>query len=458
MVARSQDFLSSSADRLPPQSIEAEQSVLGGLLIDNSRWDLLSDVITADDFYDRDNARIFNAIKSLMEVDEPADIVTVSNQLANLADGGQRVSLSYVSELAQNTPTAANITQYAEIVRDRAQSRRLIAACHDIVDAALTQESAVGETVDYAEKRVMEVSLEREKATRGFRPMNEYITEGLDRIDELYKSDSPITGISTGFTDLDSMTSGLQDSDLVIIAGRPSMGKTSFVMNMVEYAAIKGGVPVAVFSLEMPGQQLATRMMSSLGNIDAGRIRTGKLHDEDWPRLTHAIKILNEAPIFIDDSSGLSPLDIRSRARRLHREGNLGMIVIDYLQLMSSSERAENRVTEVSMMTRSLKNLARELNVPVLLLSQLSRKPEERTDKRPVMSDLRESGAIEQDADVIMFVYRDEHYNKESADKGIAEIIIGKHRNGPTGTVRLAFQGMYTRFQNYSPIDFDGGL
>ncbi len=456
MVARSQDFASTS--RVPPQSIEAEQSVLGGLLIDNSRWDLISDVITTEDFYDRDNARIFETIKMLLELDQPADLVTVSDKMTGSGESNGRSNLSYVSELAQNTPTAANITHYAEIVRDRAQARRLIAACHDIVDVALSQESVVGETVDYAEKRVMEVSLEREKATRGFRPMNEYITEGLDRIDELYKSDSPITGIPTGFTDLDAMTSGIQNSDLVIIAGRPSMGKTSFVMNLVEYAAIKTKVPIAVFSLEMPGQQLATRMMSSLGNIDAGRIRSGKLHDDDWPRLTHAIKILNEAPIFIDDSSGLSPLDIRSRSRRLHREGKLGMIVIDYLQLMSSSERAENRVTEVSQMTRSLKNLARELDVPILLLSQLSRKPEERTDKRPVMSDLRESGAIEQDADLIMFVYRDEHYNKETAEKGVAEIIIGKHRNGPTGTVRLAFQGMYTRFQNFSPMDFDGGL
>lgn len=456
MVARSEDF--PIASKLPPQSVEAEQSVLGGLLIDNSRWDLISDVVTSEDFYDRDNARIFSAIRSLLEADQPADLITVSDKMAGSGEVNGGNTLGYVSELAQNTPTAANISHYAEIVRDRAQARRLIAACHDIVDVALSQDGVVGETVDYAEKRVMEVSLEREKATRGFRPMNEYITEGLDRIDELYKSDSPITGIPTGFTDLDSITSGLQDSDLVIIAGRPSMGKTSFVMNMVEYAAIKSKVPIAVFSLEMPGQQLATRMMSSLGNIDAGRIRSGKLHDDDWPRLTHAIKILNEAPIFIDDSSGLSPLDIRSRARRLHREGKLGMIVIDYLQLMSSSERAENRVTEVSMMTRSLKNLARELDVPILLLSQLSRKPEERTDKRPVMSDLRESGAIEQDADLIMFVYRDEHYNKETTEKGVAEIIIGKHRNGPTGTVRLAFQGMYTRFQNFSPIDFDGGL
>lgn len=456
MVARSQDFAATT--RVPPQSLEAEQSILGGLLIDNSRWDLISDVVTGEDFYDRTNARIFEAIQQLLEADEPADLITVSDKLSGSDDGNERSNLSYVSELAQNTPTAANITHYAEIVRDRAQARRLISACHDIVDVALSQESVVGETVDYAEQRVMEVSMEREKATRGFRPMNEYITEGLDRIDELYKSDNPITGIPSGFTDLDSMTSGLQNSDLVIIAGRPSMGKTSLVMNIVEYAAIKGECPIAVFSLEMPGQQLATRMMSSLGNIDAGRIRTGKLHDDDWPRLTHAIKILNEAPIYIDDSSGLSPLDIRSRSRRLHREGRLGMIVIDYLQLMSSSEKAENRVTEVSQMTRSLKNLARELDVPILLLSQLSRKPEERTDKRPVMSDLRESGAIEQDADVIMFVYRDEHYNKETADKGVAEIIIGKHRNGPTGTVRLAFQGMYTRFQNFSPIDFDGGL
>jgi len=283
-------------NRIPPQSLEAEQSVLGGLLIDNSRWDLVSDVITADDFYNRRHSEIFSAIRTLLDADGPADIVTVSDRVSSTAE---QSNLSYVSELAQNTPTAANIVHYAEIVRDRAQARRLIGACHDIVDIALSSNAVVGETVDYAEQRVMEVSLEREKATRGFQPMTDYVKAGLDRIETLYQSDDPITGVPTGFTDLDSLTSGLQASDLVIIAGRPSMGKTSFVMNIAEYAAIKASIPTAVFSLEMPGQQLATRMMSSLGTIDAGRIRSGKLHDDDWPRLTHATKLLNEAPIHI---------------------------------------------------------------------------------------------------------------------------------------------------------------
>jgi replicative DNA helicase len=441
--------------KVPPHSLEAEQSVIGGLLLDNRAWDRVSDILTADDFYRREHRLIFSAIASLSEEASPADVVTVSERLEKSAELETVGGLSYLASLANNTPSAANVVAYTNIVRERSVLRQLLRAASDITSTTYQPEGrAISELLDFAEKRIMEIS---EKGPRRgeYRPISKLLTEAVDRIDALFRSQSSITGVSTGFLDLDEKTSGLQPSDLVIIAGRPSMGKTSLAMNIAENAAVGHKVPVAVFSMEMPGSQLAMRMMSSLGRINAHRMRTGKLDDDDWPRLTSAVTLLNEAPIFIDDSPGLMPLDLRARARRIKREHGLGMIIVDYLQLMQGGGE-ENRATEISAITRSLKGLAKELNVPVVALSQLNRSVESRNDKRPVMSDLRESGAIEQDADVILFVYRDEVYNENSQDKGIAEIIIGKQRNGPIGTVRLTFLGEYTKFENYTSGGYAG--
>ena len=441
--------------KVPPQSLEAEQSVLGGLLLDNQRWDQIADKVYESDFYRREHRQIFNAISHLSEDNKPADVVTVSEWLENAGELEDAGGLEYLGSLANNTPSAANIVAYAEIVRERSVMRRLISVSTEITNFAYRPEgrSAVN-ILDKAEKNILEIS--DDGARRGgFRQLKHLLTESVDRIDQLYRSDSPLTGIGTGFTDLDGMTSGLQSADLVIIAGRPSMGKTSLALNIAENAAVGQKTPVALFSMEMPGEQLAMRMMSSLGRINAHRVRTGKLSDEDWPRLTSAVSILAETPIFIDDSPALTPIELRARARRLHREHGLGMVVIDYLQLMQTGETTENRATEISNITRSLKSLAKELNVPVVALSQLNRSLEQRPNKRPVMSDLRESGAIEQDADVIIFIYRDEVYDEDSPDKGTAEIIVGKQRNGPTGTLRLTFLGEYTRFENFINSSFD---
>jgi replicative DNA helicase len=444
--------------KVPPHSLEAEQSVVGGLLLDNRAWDRVSDILTADDFYRREHRLIFNAIASLCEEASPADVVTVSERLEKTAELEAVGGLSYLASLANNTPSAANVVAYTNIVRERSVLRQLLRAASDITSTTYQPEGrAISELLDFAEKRIMEIS---EKGPRRgeYRPISKLLTEAVDRIDALFRSQSSITGVSTGFLDLDEKTSGLQPSDLVIVAGRPSMGKTSLAMNIAENAAVGHKVPVAVFSMEMPGSQLAMRMMSSLGRINAHRMRTGKLDDDDWPRLTSAVTLLNEAPIYIDDTPGLTPLDLRARARRIKREHGLGMIIVDYLQLMQSGGGEENRATEISAITRSLKGLAKELSVPVVALSQLNRSVESRNDKRPVMSDLRESGAIEQDADVILFVYRDEVYNENSQDKGIAEIIIGKQRNGPIGTVRLTFLGEYTKFENYAAGGYDGNF
>jgi replicative DNA helicase len=436
--------------KVPPHSVEAEQSVLGGLLLDNQSWDRVGDIVTADDFYRREHRLIFNAIAALCEEASPADVVTVNEWLDKSGEVEAVGGLPYIASLANNTPGASNIVAYANIVRERSVLRQLLRATQDITSTTFQPEGrSVNELLDFAEKRIMEIN---EKGSRrgDARPISKLLSEAVDRIDQLFRSQSSITGVPTGFSDLDDKTSGLQPSDLVIIAGRPSMGKTSFAMNIAENAAVGQKTPVAVFSMEMPGSQLAMRMMASLGRINAHRMRTGRLDDDDWPRLTSAVSLLNEAPIFIDDTPGLTPLDLRARARRIKREHGLGLVIIDYLQLMQSGEGEENRATEISSITRSLKGLAKELNVPVIAMSQLNRSVEQRNDKRPVMSDLRESGAIEQDADVILFIYRDEVYNKESADKGIAEIIIGKQRNGPIGEVRLTFLGEYTKFENYT--------
>ena len=438
------------AARLPPQSVEAEQSVLGGLLLDNDRWEQIADKLDPDDFYRKEHRLIFRAIGALCEDNKPADVVTVVEWLETQGEVEGAGGLSYLTTLANNTPSAANILAYAEIVRERAVLRQLIQVANNIGGAAYQPAGrTANDLLDYAEKSVFEISDRGARRRGGFQPLKTLLTSAVDRIDQLFKASNPITGVATGYSDLDEMTSGLQPSDLVIVAGRPSMGKTSFAMNIAENAAVGHKLPVAIFSMEMPGEQLAMRMMSSLGRINAHRVRTGKLEDDDWPRLTSAIGMLADAPLFIDDTPALSPMELRARARRLKREHGLGLIVIDYLQLMQSPDANENRATEISSITRSLKGLAKELNVPIIALSQLNRSLEQRPNKRPVMSDLRESGAIEQDADVIFFIYRDEVYNEDSQDKGTAEIIIGKQRNGPIGKVRLTFLGEYTRFENF---------
>ena len=442
--------------KVPPHSLEAEQSVIGGLLLDNRAWDRINELLTADDFYRREHRLAYDAVSSLCEQGGPADVVTVAEQLGKSNELEIVGGLAYLASLANNTPSAANIVAYANIVRERSILRQLLRAASDIAGTTHQPEGrSTTELLDFAEKRILEIS---EKGPRrgDYRPIAKLLSEAVDRIDQLFRSKSSITGVSTGFADLDEKTSGLQPSDLIIVAGRPSMGKTSLAMNMAENAAVGHKVKVAVFSMEMPGSQLAMRMMSSLGRINAHRMRTGKLDDDDWPRLTSAVSLLNEAPIFIDDTPGITPLELRARARRIKREHGLGLIIIDYLQLMQSGGNEENRATEISNITRSLKGLAKELNVPVIALSQLNRSVEQRPDKRPVMSDLRESGAIEQDADVILFVYRDEVYREDSPDKGIAEIIIGKQRNGPIGMVKLTFLGEYTKFENYSSGGYDG--
>ncbi len=446
--------------KVPPHSIEAEQSLLGGLMLDNAAWDRVSDIVNEEDFYRRDHRLIFSAIAHLAADSAPFDVVTLAERLDKKGELDNVGGINYLGALAGNTPSAANIKSYAGIVRERSVLRQLIRVANEVADNAFHPDGRnVSELLDDAERRVFQIAEQGNRGKRGFVGMKELLTQAVERIDYLFTQDNPITGIPSGFDDFDEKTSGLQRSDLVIVAGRPSMGKTTFAMNLAENAAIKAQQPVAVFSMEMPGEQLAMRMISSLGRIDQHKLRTGKLADDDWPRLTSAVGILSEAPMYIDDTPGLTPTELRSRARRLAREHGLGMIVIDYLQLMQGSPGSskENRATEISEISRSLKGLAKELNVPVIALSQLNRSLEQRPNKRPVMSDLRESGAIEQDADVIIFIYRDEVYNEDSADKGTAEIIIGKQRNGPIGTTRLAFLGQFTRFENLAHNPSYGG-
>ncbi|HMM76807.1 MAG TPA: replicative DNA helicase [Gammaproteobacteria bacterium] len=443
--------------RLPPHSVEAEQSVLGGLMLDNDAWMHVSERLGFQDFYRRDHTAIFRAIEALANEGKPYDIVTLSEWLATQGLLESVGGIDYLAELAENTPTAANIDAWADIVRDRAVLRELIRAGTEIAEAGYRPEGrSTTELIDLAERTVFEIAERVSRGKRGFRRMKELLVGTLDRIDQLFQRDNPITGVPTGYFELDGMTSGLQPSDLIVIAGRPSMGKTAFALNIAQNAAIKGETAVAVFSMEMPAEQLAMRMLSSIGRIDQHKVRTGKLADDDWPRLTHAVGILSEAKLYIDDTPALSPGELRSRCRRLAREQGLGMIVVDYLQLMQVPGNSENRATEISEISRSLKALAKELAVPVVALSQLNRSLEQRSDKRPVMSDLRESGAIEQDADLIMFIYRDEVYNEDSADKGVAEIIIGKQRNGPIGMRKLRFMGEYTTFENLAFEQYGG--
>ncbi len=444
--------------RVPPNSVEAEQSVLGGLMLDNDAWLQISERISITDFYRRDHANIFRGIEALANDGKPYDIVTLAEWLESNGLLETSGGLAYLAQLADNTPTAANIAAYADIVRDRAVLRALIKAGTEIAESAFrTEGRSTNELIDTAERTVFEIAERESRGRKGFRPIKELLVSALDRIDLLFQRDNPITGVPTGYYEIDGMTSGLQPSDLVIVAGRPSMGKTAFAINIAQHAATREKLPVAIFSMEMPSEQIAMRMLSSLGRIDQHKIRTGKLGDDDWPRLTHAVGVLSEIKLFIDDTPALTPGDLRSRCRRLAREHGLSMVVIDYLQLMHVPGTNENRATEISEISRSLKALAKELSVPVIALSQLNRGLESRSDKRPIMSDLRESGAIEQDADLIMFIYRDEVYNEDSQDKGVAEIIIGKQRNGPIGMRKLRFFGEYTTFENLAHDSYGGG-
>ena len=440
--------------KLPPHSVEAEQSVLGGLLLENEALDKVADLISPSDFYRHDHRIIYDHIGRLISHNRPADIVTVAESMENTAELASVGGIAYLGALAQNTPSAANIRRYAEIVRERSVMRKLVEVGSNIAESGFSPRGKdAAQLLDEAEAKIFEIAEGGNRASQGFVDIKTLLPQVADRIDQLFQRDNPsdVTGVSTGFTDLDSMTSGLQPSDLVIVAGRPSMGKTAFSLNMAEHVALETKLPVAVFSMEMGATQLAMRMIGSVGRLDQHRMRTGRLEEEDWVRLTHALGLLNDAPIFIDESAGLNALEVRARARRLHRQcGRLGLIVIDYLQLMSGSSSGENRATEISEISRSLKSLAKELEVPVVALSQLNRSLEQRPNKRPVMSDLRESGAIEQDADVILAIYRDEVYNPDTQDKGKAEILILKQRNGPIGMVPLTFLGEHTRFENFA--------
>jgi replicative DNA helicase len=441
-----------AAVRTPPHSVEAEQSVLGGLLLDNSAWDRIGDRISSEDFYRHDHRLIFQQIARLIDQNRPADTVTVFEGLQGAGQAGDCGGLPYLNSLAQNTPSAANIRRYAEIVHERAILRRLVAVGEEIAVSALEPQGRDAKQVlDEAEGKVFRIAEQGARDRAGFVRLEPLLTRVVERIQELFERSgaSDVTGVPTGFADLDSKTCGLQAGDLIVIAGRPSMGKTALALNIGEHVAIDLGMPVAVFSMEMGAAQLALRMLGSVGRIDQQRLRTGRLTDEDWPRLSEAIERMHAAPLYIDETPALNALELRARARRLAREyKQLGLVVVDYLQLMSASAVGENRATEISEISRSLKALAKELQVPVIALSQLNRTVETRTDKRPVMSDLRESGAIEQDADVILFIYRDEVYNPDTSDKGVAEIIIGKQRNGPIGRVNLRFGGEFTRFDN----------
>jgi len=448
--------------KVPPHSVEAEQSLLGGLLLDNQAWDKIADLVTGSDFYRDDHRRIFRHIGKLIEAGRPADVVTVLESIEASEDREKTGGVAYLGSLAQNTPSSLNIRRYAELVRERAVQRRLAQVATDIAETALNPAGKdVGQLLDEAESRILEIGEAGSRSKQGFEEIQPVLARVMERIDFLYHRENPsdVTGVPTGFVDLDEKTAGLQAGDLIIVAGRPSMGKTAFALNMAEHVAVDNGLPVALFSMEMGGTQLAMRMLGSISRVDQHRMRTGRLNDEEWQKLSSAMGKLHEAPIFIDETAALNALELRARARRLRRQcGKLGLIVIDYLQLMSATGAGENRATEISEISRGLKALAKELECPVIALSQLNRALESRNDKRPMMSDLRESGAIEQDADVILFIYRDEvYYPDKQESKGRAEVIIGKQRNGPIGKVDLAFLGQYTRFENlanpggYSP-------
>jgi replicative DNA helicase len=430
-------------------------------LIDNKAIDRIAGQVSASDFYRNDHQIIFSHISKLIDHNQPADIVTVAESLEQNSELTKVGGVAYLGLIAENTPTASNISGYAKIVRERSIMRNLVEVGSDIVESAFSpQGKDAQQLLDESESKIFQIADAGTSEKLGFVDIKELLPKAAQRIDDLYQLDDPngVTGVPTGYADLDQKTAGLQPGDLIIIAGRPSMGKTSLALNIAEHVGMEAGLPVAIFSMEMGAAQLTMRLLGSVGKLDQHKMRIGQLEDEDWPKLTNALGVLNEAPIFIDEGSALNSYEVRARARRLHRQqGKLGLIVIDYIQLMSSAndQSGENRATEVSEISRSLKALAKELNVPVVALSQLNRSVESRPDKRPMMSDLRESGAIEQDADVIMFIYRDEVYNPETAEKGVAEILLSKQRNGPTGVAKLTFLGQYTRFENYANPGYD---
>ena len=443
--------------RVPPHSVEAEQSVLGGLLLDNLAWDRAADLLTDSDFYRHEHKLIFAAVGALINAAKPADVITVFEQLQALGKAEDCGGLAYLNALAQSVPSAANMRRYAEIVRERAILRKLIAASDEIATTAFNpQGRPVTQILDEAEGKIFKIGEEGSRQRQGFQSMDKLVVALLDRVNELHENGAEeVTGVRTGFYDLDRMTAGLQKGDLIVLAARPSMGKTAFALNIAEHVAVAEGLPVLVFSMEMGAAQLALRMVGSLGRIDQSGLRTGRLSDQDWERLADAVDRLRNVSVFIDETPALNSSELRARARRMARQfgGTLGLIVVDYLQLMSGNGGGsdENRATEIGEISRGLKALAKELQCPVIALSQLNRSVETRNDKRPMMSDLRESGAIEQDADVIMFIYRDEYYNKDSKEPGVAEIVIGKQRNGPVGTVKLTFLKPLTKFDNLAP-------
>ena len=436
--------------RVPPHSIEAESCVLGGLLLDNSAWDRISDVISEGDFYKFEHRLIYASLKELISVNRPADVITVFEALQGVGKSDAVGGLGGLNSLAQYVPSAANIRRYAEIVRERAILRKLVLASDEIANEAFnTKGKPVSQILEEAEQKIFKIGEEGARLRQGFQLMDKLISELLGRVEEMSQTPNDITGVPSGFRDFDEMTSGLQPGDLIVLAARPSMGKTALAINIAEHVAVTELLPVAVFSMEMGASQLAIRLVGSIGRIDQGHLRTGRLSDDEWPRLTQAVERLQSVSLFIDETPGLSPSELRANAKKLSRQcGKLGLIVVDYLQLMSTgSSDGDNRATELGEISRGLKMLAKELQCPIIALSQLNRGVETRTDKRPMMSDLRESGAIEQDADVIMFIYRDDYYFKDSKEPGVAEIIIGKQRNGPTGTVKLTFLKPLTKFE-----------
>ena len=445
--------------RIPPHSQEAESSVLGGLLLDNNSWDKVADLLVEADFYRYEHRLVFASITSLVNTNRPADVITVFEQMQSQGKAEEIGGLAYLNSLAQYVPSSANIRRYAEIVRERSILRKLVSVSDEIATSALnTNGRPVTNILDEAEQKIFSIGEEGSRMRQGFQSMDKLVVQLLDRVEEMSQNPNDITGVPTGFFDLDRLTSGMQAGDLIFLAARPSMGKTALAINIAEHVALKEDLPVAVFSMEMGASQLAIRIVGSIGRIDQGRLRTGKLIDDEWPRLSDAIERLKTVSLSIDETPGLTTSELRASARRLARScGKLGLVVVDYLQLMSGSGGGdgENRATELGEISRGLKMLAKELQCPVIALSQLNRGVEQRTDKRPMMSDLRESGAIEQDADVIMFIYRDDYYNKESKEPGVAEIIIAKQRNGPTGTVKLTFLKPITKFESYAGASSD---
>ena len=442
-----------SLHKIPPQNIEAERSILGAVLLENEAVNNVLEILSVNDFYSESHRRIFSAILELYEKNEPSDLITLSNILKDKNQLDSAGGVSYLASLVDNVPSAANVAYYSKIVKEKSILRGLIGTATEIITKSYATEKDVENILDEAEHAIFEIS--ENKIKPAFYPIKEIIKDSFRTIEKLYEKKELVTGVPTGFEKVDDLTSGLQKSDLIIIAGRPSMGKTAFALNIAQHAAIEKGITIALFSLEMAKEQLSIRMLSSEAKVDSQRLRKGFLGETDWPKLTTAAGRLSEAPIFIDDTPAITVLEMKAKARRLKAETDLGLIILDYLQLMRGIKFKDSREQEISEISRSLKALAKELNIPVVALSQLNRRVEDRTNKRPQMADLRESGAIEQDADVIAFIYRDEVYNKseDNPEKGMAEIIIGKQRNGPVGMAKLAFLEKYTSFVNLATAD-----